>query len=263
MTMWTDTHAHLAEPEYDDDREAVIQRAKAAGLGRIVLIGCGITGAQRALALAETDELFNAVVGFHPEEVLSLQESDWSIMEALMRHPKVIAIGEIGLDFYWDKDPAHHVLQEEVFLRQMALANTLNKPVVIHSRDAIQRTHDLLKKHPVKRTGIMHCYSGSLEMAKAFIKLGYFISLAGPVTFKNAHVPVEVALGIDTDHLLIETDSPYLAPHPYRGKRNEPAYVKLTAERIASLKNVPLSDLEAKLEQNYNKLFNNFPCEFV
>lgn len=261
--MWTDTHAHLAEPEFDDDREAVIQRAKAAGLGRIVVIGCGLVGAQRAIALAETDDLFKAVVGFHPEEVLTLQEEDWPIMEALVRHPKVIAVGEIGLDFYWDKDPAHHALQETVFLRQMALANTVDKPIVIHSRDAIQRTHDLLKKHPVTRKGIMHCYSGSLEMAKAFIALGYTISLAGPVTFKNAHVPVEVALGIDLDHLLIETDSPYLAPHPHRGKRNEPAYVKWTAERIASLKNVPLSDLEAKLEQNYNKLFNYFPCDFV
>ncbi len=254
--MWTDTHAHLAEPEYDADRIDVIQRAIDAGIGRIVLIGCGIVGAQRALALAETDNLFQAVVGFHPEEVLTLRESDWPTMEALMRHPKVIAIGEIGLDFYWDKDPDHHQIQEEVFLRQIDLANRLDKPIVIHSRDAIQRTYDLLKQHPVKRTGIMHCYSGSLEMAKAFIKIGYYISLAGPVTFKNAYVPVEVALGIDLDHLLIETDSPYLAPHPHRGKRNEPAYVKMTAERIATLKNMPLSDLELKLEQNYNKLFN-------
>ena len=254
--MWTDTHAHLAEPDYDADRMEVIQRAKDAGVGRIVLIGCGIVGAQRALALAETDDLFQAVVGFHPEEVLTRSEADWPIMEGLMRHPKVIAIGEIGLDFYWDKDPGHHHIQEDVFLRQLDLANRMNKPVVIHSRDAIQRTHDLLKLHPVKRTGIMHCYSGSLEMAKAFIKLGYYISLAGPVTFKNAHVPVEVVLGIEVDHLLIETDSPYLAPHPYRGKRNEPAYVKVTAERISTLKNVPLSDLELKLEQNYIKLFN-------
>lgn len=254
--MWTDTHAHLAEPEYDTDRSEVIQRAKDAGIGRIVLIGCGIVGAQKALALAETDDLFYAVVGFHPEEVLSLSEADWPVMEALMRHPKVIAIGEIGLDFYWDKDPDHHRIQEAVFIRQLHLANALNKPVVIHSRDAIQRTFDCLKQHPVKRTGIMHCYSGSLEMAKAFIKLGYFISLAGPVTFKNAHVPVDVAMGIEVDHLLIETDSPYLAPHPHRGKRNEPAYVKVTAERIATLKNLSISDLEAKLEQNYSKLFN-------
>ena len=254
--MWTDTHAHLAEPEYDADRMDVIQRARDAGIGRIVLIGCGIIGAQRALALAETDDLFQAVVGFHPEEVLTLKESDWPIMEALMRHPKVIAIGEIGLDFYWDKDPDHHRIQEDVFLRQIDLANRLDQPIVIHSRDAIQRTYDLLKQHPVKRSGIMHCYSGSLEMAKAFIKLGYYISLAGPVTFKNAHVPVEVALGIDLDHLLIETDSPYLAPHPYRGKRNEPAYVKMTAERIAELRGIEISTLEQKLEQNYIKLFN-------
>jgi TatD DNase family protein len=255
MMMWTDTHAHLAESDYDTDRDAVIARAKAAGIGRIVLIGCGIDGAQRTLALAESDALFEAVVGFHPEEVLTLKESDWPIMEMLMRHPKVIAIGEIGLDFYWDKDPDHHRLQETIFLRQMALANALDKPIVIHSRDASQRTYDLLQAHPVKRAGIMHCYSGSLEMAKAFIKLGYTISLAGPVTFKNAQVPVEVAKGIDLDHLLIETDSPYLAPHPYRGKRNEPAYVKVTAERIAELRAIDILTLQQKLEQNYIKLF--------
>ncbi len=253
--MWTDTHAHLAEPEFDLDREEVIARAQAAGVGRIVLIGCGIEGARRALALAETSDLFEAVVGFHPEEILTIQETDWPIMESLMRHPKVIAIGEIGLDFYWDKDPDHHAIQETVFLRQLDIANQLNKPVVIHSRDASQRTYDLLRDHPVKRTGIMHCYSGSLEMAKALIKLGYTISLAGPVTFKNAHIPVEVAKGIDLDHLLIETDSPYLAPHPYRGKRNEPAYVKVTAERIAELRGIEISTLEQNLEQNYIKLF--------
>lgn len=252
---WTDTHAHLAEAEFDNDIQEVIARAKAADVKRIILIGCQLEGAQRALRLAETDPLFKVAVGFHPEDVLSLTEEDWKAMETMMRRPEVIAIGEIGLDFYWDKDPAHHAIQEAVFLRQIDLANALDKPILIHSRDSIQRTHDLLKEHPVKRTGIMHCYSGSVEMANAFIKLGYYISLAGPVTFKNAHVPVEVATRIDLDHLFIETDSPYLTPHPYRGKRNESAYVGLVGEKTAALKGLPVSQIQEKLEANYVKLF--------
>lgn len=254
---WIDTHAHLAEAEFEQDIQAVIQRAKDAKIQRIILIGCQLDGAKRALALAATDPIFKVAVGFHPEDVLSLSEADWVAMEAMMRDPLCVAIGEIGLDFYWDKDPAHHLIQEAVFIRQIELANTLNKPILIHSRDAIQKTHDLLKSHPVKRTGIMHCYSSSLQMAQAFIKLGYFISLAGPVTFKNAHIPVEVATGIDLDHLLIETDSPYLTPHPHRGKRNESAYVALIGEKIAQLRDISPELLQEKLAQNYHRLFEN------
>lgn len=252
---WIDTHAHLAESDFDQDIQEVIQRAKAADVSRIILIGCHLEGAKRALALAATDPIFKVAVGFHPEDVLNLKETQWAEMETMMRDPLVIAIGEIGLDFYWDKDPGHHQIQQDVFLRQIDLANTLNKPILIHSRDSIQKTHDLLKRHPVKRKGIMHCYSSSLEMAKEFIKLGYYISLAGPVTFKNAHVPVEVAIGIDLDHLLIETDSPYLTPHPYRGKRNESAYVKVTGEKVAELRQISAEALQAKLLENYLKLF--------
>jgi len=250
---WRDTHAHLAEAEFDQDILEVIQRAKTADVKRIILIGCQIEGAKRALALAKRDPIFKVAIGFHPEDVLTLSETDWNEMEEMMRNPLTIAIGEIGLDFYWDKDPLHHQIQETVFLRQIELANTLNKPILIHSRDSIQKTYDLLKAHPVKRTGIMHCFSSSLEMALEFIKLGYYISLAGPVTFKNAHVPVSVAKGIPLDHLLIETDSPYLTPHPYRGHRNESAYVKITGEKIAELRGIESEFLQKTLEDNYQK----------
>lgn len=252
---WSDTHAHLAEAEFENDIEEVINRAKANDVKRIILIGCQIEGAQRALALAKKDPIFKVAVGFHPEDVLNLTSSEWEEMEIMMKDPLTIAIGEIGLDFYWDKDPLHHQIQEAVFIRQIALANALNKPILIHSRDSIQRTYDLLKAHPVTRKGIMHCFSSSLEMAKEFSKLGYMISLAGPVTFKNAHVPVEVAKGIDLDHLLIETDSPYLTPHPFRGHRNESAYVKHTGEKIAELRQITPSELQDVLERNYVKLF--------
>jgi len=255
MMSYTDTHAHLAESEFEADIAEVIQRAKDNDIKRIILIGCQIEGARRALALAKKDSIFKVAVGFHPEDVLHLTPKDWEEMESMMGDPLVIAIGEIGLDFYWDKDPLHHEIQEEVFLRQIELANTLNKPILIHSRDAIQKTYDLLKAVPVLRKGVMHCYSSSLEMAKEFIKLGYMISLAGPVTFKNAHVPVSVACGIDLNHLLIETDSPYLTPHPYRGKRNESAYVKHVGEKIAELRGIEASQLQEILEENYLNMF--------
>jgi len=250
--MWIDTHAHLADSEFDEDRSDVIQRAKEAGLGKIVLIGCDVEGAKRALKLAYTDDLFDVAIGFHPEGVLD--DRDEASMFELMKDPKVKLIGEIGLDFYWDKDPEHHKLQEALFIKQIEWANQLNKPISIHMRDASKRTYDLLKMHPVNRGGIMHCYSGSVEMAREYIKLGFYISLAGPVTFKNAHIPKDVAREISLEWLLIETDSPYLAPHPYRGKRNESAYVVETAKVIADLREIPLETLEESLSSNYQRL---------
>ena len=252
--MWIDTHAHLADSEFNEDRNEVIQRAKTAGLGKIVLIGCDVEGAKRTLKLAYTDDMFDVAIGFHPEGVL--EDRDEASMFELMKDPKVKLIGEIGLDFYWDKDPEHHKLQEALFIKQIDWANQLNKPISIHMRDASKKTYDLLKMHLVKRGGVMHCYSGSVEMAREYIKLGFYISLAGPVTFKNAHIPKDVAREIPLEWLLIETDSPYLAPHPLRGKRNESSYVVETAKVIADLRGMPLEDLESNLEANYKRLIN-------
>lgn len=250
--MWIDTHAHLADSEFDEDRKEVIQRAKDAGIGKIVLIGCDVEGAKRALKLAYTDDMFDVAIGFHPEGVL--EDRDEASMFELMKDPMVKLIGEIGLDFYWDKDPEHHKLQETLFIKQIDWANQLNKPISIHMRDASKKSFDILKTHPVQRGGVMHCYSGSVEMAREFIKLGFYISLAGPVTFKNAHVPKDVAREIPLEWLLIETDSPYLAPHPLRGKRNESSFVVETAKVIAELRGMPLEDLESSLEANYQRL---------
>lgn len=249
---WTDTHAHLAEDAFKDDINEVIQRAKDHNVKKIVLIGCEIDGAKKALALAQTNDMFEVAIGFHPGDVLS--HHDYDLMFAMMKDEKVKLIGEIGLDFYWDKEPAHHLLQEELFIKQIEWANQLNKPISIHTRDASKRTFELLSEHPVNRKGIMHCFSGSLEMAKEYIKMGYYISLAGPVTFKNAHVPKDVAKYIDINYLLIETDSPYLTPHPYRGKRNESFYVVETAKVIAEIRNISLEDLSVILEKNYQRL---------
>ncbi len=254
--MWVDSHAHLAEADYDSDRNEVIERAKQAGIGKILLIGCGIEGAKRALSLAQTDDIFDVAVGFHPEDIENLNESDWASMEEMATHPKAVAIGEIGLDFYWHHEPQHQQLQKEVFIRQIELANRLGKPILIHTRDAIQQTYLLLKAHPVEKTGIMHCYSGSVEMAAEFVKLGYLISLAGPVTFKNAVVPKEVAKAIDLDHLMIETDSPYLTPMPFRGKRNESSYVVMVAKEICQLKDIDEVMFKEAVWENYNRLFH-------
>lgn len=256
MSYWIDTHAHLAEKEFEDDILEVIKRAKALNIHKILLIGVGLEGAKKALDLASTDLIFDVAVGFHPEEVMNIQEEDWDVMERYMEDPRVVAIGEIGLDFYWDKDPEHHLKQEELFIRQIELANTLHKPILVHSRDAIQKTYDVMKAVPTHKKGILHCYSGSLEMAREFVKLGYHISLAGPVTFKNAHTPKEVAMGIDLNHLHIETDSPYLSPHPLRGMRNESAHLIETAAVVAALKGITLEALQTALYENYENLFS-------
>jgi TatD DNase family protein len=249
---WTDTHAHLAEDEFKDDIQEVIHRAGENHVERIVLIGCEVRGALKALKLAHTNNLFDVAIGFHPGDVL--HHHNYDQMFELMKDDKVKIIGEIGLDFYWDKNPEHHKLQEELFIKQIEWANQLNKPICVHMRDASKRTLELLKEYPANRKGIMHCFSGSLEIAREFIKLGYYISLAGPVTFKNAHVPKEVAKYIDINYLLIETDSPYLTPHPYRGKRNESYYVVEVAKEIAELRNITLEDLSGILENNYQRL---------
>ena len=256
MVGWIDSHAHLTDESYDVDREAMIQRAKDAGLVKILLIGCGVENTKQAIALAQTDEIFDVASGFHPEDIETMDEQAFLEMEALWKSPKIVAVGEIGLDYYWHKEPEHRQLQREAMIRQIDQANQLNVPVIIHSRDAMHDTYEILKNHPCKKAGIMHCYSGSVEMARELVKLGYVISLAGPVTFKNAHTPKEVAKEIAIDRLLIETDSPYLTPTPYRGKRNESAYVVHVGEEIARLKEVDIEYLMDTMGRTYRRLFH-------
>lgn len=256
MVGWIDSHAHLTDESYDVDRDAMIQRAKDAGLKKILLIGCGVENTKQAIALAQTDEIFDVASGFHPEDIEAMDEQAFLEMEELWKSPKIVAVGEIGLDYYWHKEPEHRQLQREAMIRQIDKANRLNVPVIIHSRDAMHDTYEILKNHPCKKAGIMHCYSGSVEMARELVKLGYVISLAGPVTFKNAHTPKDVAKEIAIDRLLIETDSPYLTPTPYRGKRNESAYVVHVGEEIARLKEVDIEYLMDTMGRTYRRLFH-------
>jgi TatD DNase family protein len=256
MVGWIDSHSHLTADEFDVDRDEMIQRAKTAGLDKILLIGCGVENSKQAIALAETDDLFDVAIGFHPEDIERMDETAFHEMETLWTHPKVVAVGEIGLDHYWHEEKEHRKLQLDAFLRQIDKANELGLPILIHTRDAIQETFDTLKTHPCVKAGIMHCYSGSVEMAREFIKLGYIISLAGPVTFKNAHVPKEVARQIPLEHLLIETDSPYLTPMPFRGKRNESSFVTYVGQEICQLKGIAETTLKTQMSVTYNRLFH-------
>lgn len=254
--MWIDSHAHLCDEAFDEDRNEVLHRALSADVKRICLIGSGLDQARKVLKLAKQHDFLDCAIAFHPEEVLSVKEEDKSEMFELMKDHKVKFIGEIGLDYYWVKDPEVHQKQKELFVEQIGWANQLNKPITVHSRDAADDTYQVLKEHPVKCKGIMHSFSYSEEMAFKFIELGYLVSLAGPVTFKNAHSVKELAKRLPIESILIETDSPYLTPHPFRGKRNESSYVAYTGKMIAELKEMDEAELMQQIEENYLHLIH-------
>ena len=241
--MLIDTHAHLDSPKFDDDREEMIARAQAAGIDTIVNIGFNRETIPTTMALAERYPFIYAAVGWHPTDAIDMKlEEDLAWIESLCAHPKVVAIGEIGLDYYWDTSPKD--VQHTVFREQIRLARRLNKPIVIHNRDAHEDVVRLLREERASEVGgIMHCFSGSWEMAKMCLDMNFYISFGGPVTFKNARVPKEVLNNVPMDRILVETDAPYLTPHPHRGKRNESAYVRLVAETVAEIKGMDLGEI--------------------
>lgn len=252
--MFIDTHVHLNADQYDEDLAAVIQRAQDSHVEKMVVIGFDRKTIERAISLAEQFEFIYAVVGWHPVDAIDCTEADLEWIEELAAHPKVVAIGETGLDYHWDKSPKD--IQQEVFRKQIALAKRVNLPIVIHNREATKDVLRILKEENAQEVGgIMHCFGGSVETAYESIAMNFMISLGGPVTFKNAKKPKEVAAAIPLEHLLIETDAPYLAPHPYRGKRNEPSYVPLVAEEIARLKGISVEEVAAATTENAIKFF--------
>ncbi|QQZ09484.1 TatD family hydrolase [Heyndrickxia vini] len=252
--MLFDTHVHLNDSQYADDLEVVIQNAKEAGISNMVVVGFDRPTITKAMELVERYEFLYASVGWHPVDAIDMTEQDLAWIEQLAKHPKVVALGEMGLDYHWDKSPKD--IQKDVFRKQIRLAKKVKMPIIIHNREATQDIVDILKEEGAEEVGgIMHCFSGSTEVAKECINMNFFISLGGPVTFKNAKKPKEVASEIPLSHLLIETDCPYLAPHPYRGKRNEPAYVKLVAEQIAEIKGITLEEVAEQTNRNAKKLF--------
>ncbi|GGE84550.1 TatD family hydrolase [Priestia taiwanensis] len=252
--MLFDTHVHLNAAQYNDDLQEVINRALEAGVKHQVVVGFDRETITRALELVEQYDFLYAAVGWHPVDAIDMTDEDLQWLEDLAAHPKVVALGEMGLDYYWDKSPKD--VQKEVFRKQIRLAKKVKLPIIIHNRDATQDIVDILKEEGASEVGgIMHCFSGSVEIAKECMKMNFYISLGGPVTFKNARMPKEVAKEIPLEKLLIETDCPYLTPHPFRGKRNEPSYVKLVAEEIASLKELSFEEVATRTTENAKKLF--------
>lgn len=252
--MLFDTHVHVNAEQFNEDLEDVIERAKEAGVNNMVVVGFDRPTIIRAMELIEAYDFMYAAVGWHPVDAIDMTEEDLQWIEELSNHPKVVAIGEMGLDYHWDKSPKD--VQMEVFRKQIRLAKKVGLPIIIHNREATADIVNILKEEEASKVGgIMHCFSGSAETALECINMNFYISLGGPVTFKNAKKPKEVAAAVPLDRLLIETDCPYLAPHPYRGKRNEPSYVKLVAEQIAEIKQLTIVEVSQATTENAKKLF--------
>jgi TatD DNase family protein len=237
-----DTHTHLDAPEFDEDREQIIARAVEAGVSKMINIGFNRETIPTTMKLAETYDYIYAAVGWHPVDAITMTESDLEWIASLCSHKKVVAIGEIGLDYHWDTSPKE--VQQRVFRQQIGLARELGMPISIHNRDAHEDVVRILREEKANEVGgVMHSFSGSWETAKMCLDLGFHLSFGGPITFKNARVPKEVLAQTPMDRLLIETDSPYLTPHPFRGKRNESAHVKLVAEAAAEIKGISWEEM--------------------
>jgi TatD DNase family protein len=255
--MFIDSHAHLEFPQYDGKGAEVLARAQAAGVERILAIGSG-TGPGSldcALQFAERYDWIFATVGIHPHEAKLAADKDFTEIRDLAVRPKVLAIGEIGLDYYYDHSPRD--VQREVFIRQVRIAKDLGLPIVVHSRDAEQDTLDILRREwrSTRLGGILHCFTGTLEMARTAIEMGFLVSFSGIITFKKSQSLREVAHSLPNERVLIETDSPYLAPEPYRGKTNEPAFVAETARVLAEVKGLTTEDIARITRFNFNRFF--------
>lgn len=247
-----DSHAHLNDPAFAEDLAEVIKRAKAEGVETIINVGYDLKSSRRGVDLAEQFPGLWAVVGLHPHDAKDWTEDLRDQIKELTKHPKVLAIGEAGLDYHYDHSPRE--VQRTVFREQLALARELQMPLVIHSREAAQDTLDILGEFPDVPC-LLHCYSGSLEMARAYGKFGHYFSFGGPITFNNAHKLRDVVAGIPLERILLETDCPYLSPHPFRGKRNEPARLGLVAEKLAEIYGCTFDDVVRQTVENTRAFF--------
>ncbi len=252
--MIFDTHAHYDDEQFDADRDALLLGMRERNVGTIVNVGASMEGCRRSVELAETYDFIYAAIGVHPDDVGSLNDEflDW-MRRTAKSNKKVVAIGEIGLDYHWDVEP--RPVQQEWFVRQMDLAREVGLPIAVHSREAAQDTFDLIADHGRDLGGIIHCYGYSPEMALEYVKLGYHIGLGGVVTFKNARKAKETAIAVPLDHIVLETDCPYMAPTPFRGKRNSSDLIIYVAEEIARLKGISAEEVIAVTEENAKRLF--------
>ena len=251
--MTIDSHAHLEMEEFDGDRDAVLGRAAAAGLMAIVTVGTTIPDCQKAVALAHRHPQVYAAVGIHPHEVKGIDAGTYEALRVLAQQEKVVAIGEIGLDFFYDLSPREVQLRR--FAEQLDLALELDLPVIIHDREAHAETLAILRQRKGRLRGVLHCFSGDAAMARECLALGFYLSVAGPVTYRKSEQLRAVAREIPAEKLLIETDAPYLSPQPWRGKRNEPVYVVETARCLAEIRGMAAGELERVTEENARRLF--------
>jgi len=248
-----DTHAHLNDKAFEEDLLAVLDNARSAGVSDIVVVGFDLESSQRALELTEHPEIW-AAVGIHPHDAPQATPQGLLTLRELAKHPKVIAIGEIGLDYYWNTHPKD--LQQQAFIDQIQLARESNLPFVVHDRDAHGDVLTILKEYvPYPAGFVMHCFSGSVEFSRECLRLGGYISLAGPVTFRNATKLLDVARDVPLDRLLVETDCPYLAPHPHRGQRNEPQHIPLIIQTIAEVRALTPELVGEHTTNNAKRLF--------
>ena len=251
--MIFDSHAHYDDKQFDEDREAVFAQLKEVGVERVVNISNGWDDMLRSLKLVEQYPFLYGTVGIHPCKVSDLNEERMSKLRELCHKEKIVAVGEIGLDYYWDKEK--HDLQKEWFVRQLGLAREKEMPVIIHSREAASDTFDIMKQHAAGMKAVIHCYSYSPEMAREYVKMGYYIGVGGVVTFKNAKKLKQVVQEIPLESIVLETDCPYLAPVPYRGKRNCSLYLPYVAEQIAELKGTTVEEVIQQTEKNSRELY--------
>lgn len=253
--MIFDTHAHYDDDAFDEDRDELLSGMTAKNVEYIVNVGASMASSKRSIALAEKYPFIYAAVGVHPDEVGELDDEKFEKLREWTIHEKVKAVGEIGLDYYWDKEK--HDLQKHWFMRQMELAHEVNLPIIVHSREAAKDTLDMIiAAKPLDLSGIIHCYSYSVEQAREYLNMGYYIGIGGVLTFKNAKKLKEVAEYAPLSQIVLETDCPYLAPTPYRGKRNDSSMIAYVAEELAAIKQMPIEEVLCITNENGKKLYH-------
>ena len=251
--MIFDTHAHYDDTQFDSDREELLTSMPELGVTTIVNVSSTLKSCEKCVELARKYPYVYAAVGVHPDEVGALNEETFAGMEALLGHDKVVAVGEIGLDYYWDNES--HEVQKKWFVRQLELARRHHLPIIIHSREAAADTMEIMKAHAQGLDGVIHCYSYSREQAEEYVKMGFYIGIGGVLTFKNAKKLKEVAAAIPLERIVLETDCPYLAPEPFRGKRNQSSYIRYVAEKLAEIKGITAEEVIAVTEENAKKMY--------
>ena len=255
--MLIDTHAHLSLPQFDKDRTEVIKRARDAGIKHIITVGTDSDDCRKAVALAQEHDFISAAVGIHPHDAKTINAETYSLLRELAADNNVVAIGEIGLDFY--RNLSSQEIQVQHFREQLWLAREVSLPVIIHDREAHQKVLQILQEEKAETVGgVIHCFSGDWEMAKACLDMGFYISIPGTITYKKSEEYHKLVRDLPLDRMLVETDCPFLAPHPFRGKRNEPAYVQYVAKAVAGIKGLGCEAFAEITTQNAQKLFNLF-----